>query len=211
MRYCECCGEETKTQLVQNYRYLESGLNNVYLDNVETTLCEGCGDHGVILPRIGELHETIAQAIALQPFLLDGDEIRFLRKHLRMKARQWAALLRVDVSTFSRWENKEKMVGSQSDALIRFLYFTLQVEQRGGKLPEKLAERIAAVNEKLRDVPSIKINLAHPGIFSYEKVIEESVITSHSLQDTWSINTSCQISSSYLQQEVQDDTLAVAA
>ncbi len=126
---CESCGEETIVTQGQKYHYTESGLDNVYLNSIDLRVCQACGSKSPVIPKINELHSTLGMAIALKPSPLVGKEVRFLRRRLGMKSREWAALLRVDACTLSRWEVGEQPIGAQSDRLIRLLYIRL-VEER---------------------------------------------------------------------------------
>lgn len=161
---CDICKGNTVILRGQRYQYTESGLNNLYLDNIELRVCERCGDKSPRIPRIVELHAAIGHAIALQQAPLRGNDIRFLRKQLGMQAREWARLLRVDVSTFSRWENDERQLGPQSEALVRFLYFRLSEEKEGRYCPKAIVEQIASVNSEtmahimLMDLRNLRIS-----------------------------------------------------
>ena len=151
----------------QTYHYAECGLDNIYLYNIELLTCEQCKCVEPILPRVRLLHSTIARAIALQPYPLRGSDIRFLRKQHRLRAREWASLLRVDVSTLSRWENDGQQIGPQADALIRYVYFRLQ-EQVGEPLRGPLAEQIAAATQPRPESSIVLIDAGNPAIYSYQ-------------------------------------------
>jgi transcriptional regulator with XRE-family HTH domain len=68
---------------------------------------------------------ALAWHIATRPFLLSGEEVRFLRKYLRMSATDFAKLIGADRSTLSNWENNKKPIGSQSERLIRSVVLAL--------------------------------------------------------------------------------------
>jgi|SRR5215831_168446 len=140
---CEICQGRTRLLKDQEYRYIESGLNHVYLQGVDVEFCEECNEKSPLIPRILELHSVIGWNLALQPTTLRGTAIKFMRKQLGMRAREWAELMRVDVSTFSRWENDEQVLGPQSDTLLRLLYFYICEQRDGGMLPAQLVHRLA--------------------------------------------------------------------
>lgn len=150
---CDICKGNTVTRKSQRYHYVESGLDNVYLDSIDLLVCEGCGDESPIIPRILELHAAIGRAVALQQSPLRGEDVRFLRKELGLRARQWAALLRVSVETLSRWENNEQKIGPQSDALFRLMYFRMREEREGRFLPGDIVDQVAAVPAEQRNMP----------------------------------------------------------
>ncbi|MEW6736258.1 MAG: type II TA system antitoxin MqsA family protein [Acidobacteriota bacterium] len=139
---CDICNGTTSTR-VGRYHYTESGLDNLYLDNVTIYKCKKCAAETAAIPRLNQLHRTIGVAIALKPGALVGNEIKFLHKYLGIKAKDFAAHLRVDISTFSRWENGEQQIGPQSDLLIRLLFFRLLEEKEGKFIREPLVEQFA--------------------------------------------------------------------
>lgn len=150
---CDICKASTVTRKGQRYHYVESGLDNVYLDSIDLLACDACGDESPIIPRILELHAAIGRAVALQQSPLRGEDVRFLRKQLGLRARQWAGLLKVSVETLSRWENNEQKIGPQSDALFRLMYFRIREEREGRFLPGDFVDQIAAVPTERRGVP----------------------------------------------------------
>jgi putative zinc finger/helix-turn-helix YgiT family protein len=103
------------------YRY-GRGLD-VVLHDVETRRCPECGHDEVVIPRIEELHRTIARAISRRPARLEPDEIRFLRTYLGYSSADFAALLGVTPETVSRWErtSKPQKMGKVAERLLRML------------------------------------------------------------------------------------------
>jgi transcriptional regulator with XRE-family HTH domain len=104
----------------------------------------------------------------LQPYPLSGADIRYLRKQLGLSARQWAVLLRIDSATLSRWENGEEPIGSQSDALIRLLYFRVLEEKEDRHISEPLAEKIAASSLESTQPSAVLINVDNPSVYWYQ-------------------------------------------
>jgi putative zinc finger/helix-turn-helix YgiT family protein len=167
---CSVCGSATKVLRGQRYHYKECGLDNVYLDNIEVRVCEKCKTVTPRIPRILEMHSTIARAIALQPYPLSGADIRFLRKHLGLKAKEWAALLRTNHTTLSRWENDDQKLGPQSDSLVRLLYFRMLEEKEGRMFAEPVAGKIAATKSKRGKLSKVFVNVNNPAVYSYQSV-----------------------------------------
>lgn len=172
---CGACGEATEACTGQDYHYTESGLDNVYLSNIELRVCESCGEVTPRIPRINRLHETIAKALALKPYPLSGAEVRFLRKQLGLKAKEFAAHLRVDASTYSRWENGDQQIGGQSDALIRLFYFRIVEEREGRLITESVSEKIASFSDE-RVATSVVVNMNNPSAYQYQ--VEAAIRTS---------------------------------
>lgn len=156
---CDICKGNTVTRKRQRYHYVESGLDNVYLDSIDLIACQACDDESPVIPRILDLHATIARGVALQPVPLRGEDVRFLRKQLGLRARQWAGLLKVSVQTLSRWENNEQKIGPQSDALFRLMYFRIREEREGRFMPGDIVDQIAAVPDDRRSVPLLLVDV----------------------------------------------------
>jgi putative transcriptional regulator len=69
---------------------------------------------------VKKLHRAIGNDICRRKkSLLVAEEIKFLRKELRLKAKELAAILGVTDSTMSRWENGKKQIGEGQDRLLR--------------------------------------------------------------------------------------------
>ena len=117
---CPTCRQTGKIHKGK-YHYTESGLQNVWLMGVEIFAC-GCGENFAFIPCVQELHKLIAQILLKQENQLSGREIRFLRKHMRMKAKDFAERLGVKNVTVSRWEQGETIPPKTIDRLIRFFY-----------------------------------------------------------------------------------------
>jgi len=118
---CRACGNAEMNTATETYLYTESGLPNVVLTGVEVRRCPSCGHHEVVLPRVTELHRTIAYAIIHKRARLSGLEVRFLRKYLGWSGATFARHVGVDPSTVSNWENDKDPIGSTSDRLLRLM------------------------------------------------------------------------------------------
>jgi putative zinc finger/helix-turn-helix YgiT family protein len=135
---CSACGAAAET-VRGDYRYAESGLKNVILRGVELIRCQSCGNEAPVIARMSDLHRALALAVASQPFRLQGEDVRFLRKYLGMTQDAFASLLHIHKSNLSKWENNEDRIGEQSDRLIRAVVLTL-----GAGLQRKAAEVVRA-------------------------------------------------------------------
>ena len=119
---CPTCGSEHFVFKRSHHHFLESGLANVHLTNVETGTCADCGEKIVSIPHSTELMRLIGESILLKPTNLNGAEIRFLRKNLYLKINEFAQLLGVDRVTVSRWENEHEKPSRAIDRLVRLTY-----------------------------------------------------------------------------------------
>jgi putative zinc finger/helix-turn-helix YgiT family protein len=116
--------------LVQEpYVYDECGLEGVVLHGIDVHACPSCGEKSVRIPRIQEMHETLARAVARQSRRLRPDEIRFLRKHLGWSGKTFAARLKVTPETVSRWESGVQRMRFTAEALLRL--YVIQGVQEG--------------------------------------------------------------------------------
>jgi hypothetical protein len=116
-RVCPECRQEYKISLAERYRYRESGLDNVYLENVETMSCQ-CGT-AVVLAAVPTLLRVVACCFAFKPARLRGRELRFIRNVLRRSAKDFAEVISFTPEHLSRVENETEGVSALVDKLVR--------------------------------------------------------------------------------------------
>lgn len=138
--YCPECGD-TISKKNSNYRYKESGIDNVYLQNIPVYECS-CGISYPSIFRLPRLNELVAKTLLEKPALLNGKEIRFLRKNLHLSATLFSKALSIRKDTFSKWENDIQQHSESNDRLIRATYIILKGIDRedGQKLLSYLAK-----------------------------------------------------------------------
>jgi putative zinc finger/helix-turn-helix YgiT family protein len=117
---CPNCQKKGQTHKTMHH-YTESGLQNVWLEGVEVFECD-CGEKFVFIPCAQELHKLIAEILLRKEGQLSGREIRFLRKHMGMKSKDFANEIGVRPVTVSRWENGDSPTSESLDRLIRLIY-----------------------------------------------------------------------------------------
>jgi len=117
---CHECNSEMK-ESQEIYHYVESGLDNIYLENICVYRCK-CGESFPSIPGIIDLHTIIGQMLIKKSTALNGKEILFLRKNIGLNARTFAEYVGIDKSTFSRWENGQQKLAKPNDRLIRLIY-----------------------------------------------------------------------------------------
>jgi transcriptional regulator with XRE-family HTH domain len=149
---CDICNNETKLKKVKKYKYSGVNLSNVYLDNIEVRICENCDLTSPLIPKIIRLHNTIARAIICKTSLLLGEEVRFLRKNLRLKAQDWAKYLRKDIATISRAEKDENILNKDLDLLIRLAYLRLWEEKNEDFFNEKIAKSLTVIENNHHNI-----------------------------------------------------------
>lgn len=141
---CSNCGSEAKI-VRGDYEFKETGLRDLVLLDIELVKCGKCGNVDPILFQVDELMHIAAVAILQKPYRLQGEELRFLRKHIDLNQEEFAKLLHVDKTTLSKWENNEDPIGVQSDLLARAV-----VISRDKRLEKRAADHIRAF-EKIAD------------------------------------------------------------
>ncbi len=120
--YCSECEQEME-ETRGDYPFPESGLSNVLLKKIPLLRCSNCGNVEPIIHRAKALMRTLALAVIHKRGCLCGEEVRYLRKHVRWKSLDLAKYLGVDKTTVSKWENNDKPVGPSNDRLIRLLAY----------------------------------------------------------------------------------------
>jgi putative zinc finger/helix-turn-helix YgiT family protein len=152
---CPHCKKPNFDGKPERYHYKESGLQNVFLDNVLVRRCAHCGEHEVVIPRLPELHRTIAEILIEKRAPLAGAEFRYLRKHLGYASSDFATKIGVTPETLSRWENEHREIDPVADKLIRLLVAT-------SKPVERYPEEILASADWKKSSRRQKISLSPP-------------------------------------------------
>lgn len=170
--YCTC-GAKPKIKEVALYHYKECGLPNVYLGGIRVASCKKCDENYPIISSILVLYDNIAEAVALKPRSLTGLELKFLRKHLGLTATEWASYMKTNKATISRWENQKTKIGTQSDALIRYLYFRLLEEKENRHFFDNISARITSVESDGEEL-GFKIPIGNPSAYSFQSMSDLS-------------------------------------
>lgn len=140
---CSNCGAPGRV-VHGTYELKEVGLKNVVLQGIEIVKCPKCKNEDPIIPNMNGLMRALALAVIKKPYRLTGEEVRYLRKYLRLTGEEFSRLIHVDKTTLSKWENNDDRVGDQSDRLVRLVALGL-----GEGLQEE-SERV------IRSFPQIK-------------------------------------------------------
>lgn len=117
---CDACGTPMSPS-TKDYRYRESGLHHVILEGLRVYQCPKCQTEAPEIPNLLGLHRAIAKALLTKPALLTGPEVRFLRRHMGLKAAEFAEQLGTTSVTVSRWETGAIAIDPKTDRLIRLL------------------------------------------------------------------------------------------
>ncbi|MEO6779557.1 MAG: type II TA system antitoxin MqsA family protein [Bradyrhizobium sp.] len=95
------------------------GLVVKVLNAVVVQRCSACGDEMVGIPDMQGLARAAAMARAQSPERLAGNEVRFIRRALDMKQKDFAAAMDLSAEHVSRWENNHNGIGGASEKLVR--------------------------------------------------------------------------------------------
>lgn len=114
---CAACGNEYRYSVVDSYRYAESGLENVYLTNVEVVTCK-CGE-SVVIRAQPTLLRILASCFAYKPARIRGPEVRFVRNVLGKKSKDFAKALSITPEALSRIEHAQESLSASLDKLVR--------------------------------------------------------------------------------------------
>ncbi len=102
---CLNCGKRVEHSLQKHYHYRESGLDNLYLENMAIVHKCVCGQQFTEIPKMERLHDAIAYDLLNKKALWSGREFRFLRKWVGLTVEELgSALGQVSRDTVSRWE-----------------------------------------------------------------------------------------------------------
>lgn len=123
------------------YHFVESGLSNIYLIGIEYRICPDCNLQSAEIPAIEDLMKKIARGVVKKHGQMNGDEVRFLRKRLRMKSSVFAKVIGVSPEQVTRWERDDNGRSESADKLIRVFYCVLSNDDA---LEEIVNEHITA-------------------------------------------------------------------
>ena len=170
---CDQCGKAAHKK-IGNYKYKESGLDNVYLENIPVYKCS-CGISYPSIFRLHRLNELIALTLVEKPALLSGNEIKFLRKNLHVPSKLFANKLGVGKTTLSKWENEAQNHSEGFDRLIRTTYLI----EKGIKRQEQLN-----IQKQLEGISLRKSSTDHAIIA--EKIKDDYAIRYRPVVESWS-------------------------
>lgn len=119
---CLICNDAEMMCTKKRYHYTESGLDNIYLEEIDVCECPSCGEEIVNIPAVPDLHSLIGRHIVKKKSPLNGGEVRFLRKNAGLTAKRLSTMTGIDAATISRWENGTQSLAPSNDRLIRLIY-----------------------------------------------------------------------------------------
>lgn len=149
VRRCTECGKAQQLER-RTTPYPQSGLNNVQLQNVPVWVCPE-GHEEFEIPAVTQLHELLAHSIIRKPSLLNGAEIKFLRRRIDCSAKDFADKLGIKPVHLSRLENDARPLPRRVDLLIRLVVAAYLAKKRGKSFPDDMVRLIEQL-EKTWDI-----------------------------------------------------------
>lgn len=105
---------------MRRYRYTESGLDNVIIENADFIM-DDSGEEVICVPAVNLLHRTIAEGILRRKSRLSGPELRFLRTEMGLTQDQLADLLHTSPDAVAQWEEGTARIEGAAETVLRLL------------------------------------------------------------------------------------------
>ena len=156
---CTECSSEMRVQKATHekpYHFERCGLDNVFLAGIDLHICDRCNFAYPIIPRIQDLHRTIASILIEKRAALEGQEIRYLRKWIGMEAQAFAEILGLRPEHLSKVENGKLPLGAAAERLTRVYAMTYKQKMEFGEISERLP-RV----QRTKDARTRRANLPH--------------------------------------------------
>jgi len=129
------------------HRYVESGLDNVYLENGYHVHRTPYGE-GISIQDTEGLNRAIGRWLVSQAKPLTGAELRFLRLEMEATQKDLASILGTTEQTLRLWEkNRKKAMPGPADRLLRALYLEYTGKDESVR---KMLEKLAKFDQKHR-------------------------------------------------------------
>jgi putative transcriptional regulator len=127
------------------HRYVESGLDNIYLENGYRTHRTPYGK-GISIQDTEGLNRAIGRWLVARPKPLTGAELRFLRLEMEATQKDLAGILGTTEQTLRLWEkHRKKSMPGPADRLLRALYLEYTGKDESVR---KMLERLAKFGQK---------------------------------------------------------------
>jgi putative transcriptional regulator len=129
--------------------YTWSGLDDVYLlSGYELIQTEDGVD--TVIQDIDGLHRVIGECLATHKKVLNGKDIRFLRKQMDLTQSDLGKLMATTDQTIARWEKGEYPIPGPEDTLLRLVFLAhIKSDIDVQALIRELRERDAPIQEKM--------------------------------------------------------------
>jgi putative transcriptional regulator len=127
------------------HRYIESGLDNIYLDNGYRIHRTPYGE-GISIQDTEGLNRAIGRWLVSLSKPLTGAELRFLRLEMEATQKGLASILGATEQTLRLWEkHRKKAMPGPADRLLRALYLEYTGKDESVR---KMLEKLAKFDQK---------------------------------------------------------------
>lgn len=152
MENCTVCGQgKLQRRSIKEKLYKALGIPVLLVNAVMEEECGHCKHIIETIPYLDRLTAALALVRIKSRYKLRGEEVRFLRKALGLKATEFAKQLDVDVATVSRIENNKMPISANSERLLRFQVAVI------------MADKAPAIDIEIRDIMNLDITpFGHP-------------------------------------------------
>ena len=129
------------------HRYVESGLDNIYLENGYRIHRTPYGE-GISIQDTEGLNRAIGRWLVSLPKPLTGAKLRFLRLEMEATQKDLASILGTTEQTLRLWEkHRKKAMPGPADRLLRALYLEYTGKDESVR---KMLEKLAKFDQKER-------------------------------------------------------------
>ena len=120
---CESTATEYMATPERPYHFVGSGLNNVDLVGVRYWICERCNQQSAEIPALKHLLAAIGRTIVEKNSLLTGSQVRYLRKRLKQRQLDFAAMIGLTPQRLCTLESSDTLTFAEGrDKLVRLIY-----------------------------------------------------------------------------------------
>jgi DNA-binding transcriptional regulator YiaG len=137
------------------YHYTESGLSNVWIENVQVVV-DDAGEEMARIQNVRSLHRAIAESIVNHRAGMSGPELRFLRTEMGLTQAELGDVLHKEGLTVGRWERGESPIDQNAETVIRLL----SIEKL--RLDKKAIEEVASSSVSTAREAEIRIDGSDP-------------------------------------------------
>jgi DNA-binding transcriptional regulator YiaG len=117
---CAYCGsQKVERVLLEEHEYLGLGIPVVIARSAIRTKCEDCENSSITVPNVEGLAAVVAITRVLDEARITPEEIVFLRKTIKLKARELAHILNVSPETLSRQEHGKIVLSPPLEFTLR--------------------------------------------------------------------------------------------
>jgi len=97
------------------------GMRSVVVKDLPAFVCPACGETIIAGEVLDKVHTNLLVLVLTSDYVLSGEEVRFIRKALRLSQSEFADRLGVHRTTVTRWETGEVPVEAPVSIAIRAL------------------------------------------------------------------------------------------